>query len=100
MSTPEEQVLADTFKNVLAGFAGQTVERRLRLRLQEPGDHQRDEVAMFRLLQKACRESTELAAALEAAELGAVASMNPKGADPQVGRLVNAFNRFVEAHWR
>lgn len=96
----DEETLAGEFARVLGGFEGQPILKRLKIRLNEADGDRNDEVAQFRQLQRACRESAELDAALTAAGLGPLQTMNPRDTDPKVGALVNAFNRFLEANWR
>ena len=72
---------------------------RLRLRLRELGKNKGDEGQQFRLLQKACRESADLARDLEEAGLGQVALMQPHPPSVERGRLVQAFNVVVEQRW-
>jgi len=101
MIPPEqESALAARIEAVLVAFEGQPIFRRLKVRIAELGPNARDEVAQFRQLQRACRESPELLAAFVAAGFGDLTTADPRQANPIVGALTNAFNRFVEARWR
>ncbi len=96
----QEAALAAQLEAVLVQFEAQPIGRRLRVRLRELGDNVRDEVAQFRQLQRACRESPELAAAFVAAGFGDLTTVDPRQPNPVVGAITNAFNRFVEARWQ
>ena len=94
----EDQVAAH-LREIFTAFDGDPVLRRLRVRLRDLGPNANDEVEQFRLLQHACRESPELAKAIESAALGDVSRMNPRKVDAQTGALVQGFNALVEDLW-
>ena len=101
MIPPEQEAaLSAHLEAVLVQFESQPIGRRLKVRIQELGANARDEVAQFRQLQRACRESPELAAAFAAAGFGDFSTVDPRQPNPVVGAITNAFNRFVEARWR
>lgn len=100
ISPEQESALAAHLQSVLVQFESQPIGRRLRVRLKELGPNAHDEVAQFRQLQRACRESPELAAAFAAAGFGDFSTVDPRQPNPVVGAISNAFNRFVEARWR
>lgn len=100
MPTEREDRTAAILFRVLRGLADDPAVQRLKVRISELGANVADEVEQFRQLQKACRESEYLAAALRDVGLGDVAAMDPRRVDPETGRLVQAFNRMVEDRWR
>jgi hypothetical protein len=100
MQVPDERAVSAMLAEVLGPFEAQPVGRRLRTRLRELGANARDEVAQFRLLQKALRESPELAKALHDKGFGDLTAVDPRAPGPVGGALVQAFNRFVETRWR
>jgi hypothetical protein len=99
MDQAAEAQLATLLSALIERHAASPAIKRLRLRVRELGDNDRDEVQQFRQLQKACRELPELAQSLKEAGFGDVAALDPRLPDPKTGALVQAFNRFVEASW-
>ncbi len=95
----DEAALADLLFGVLDAHADSMAVKRTRFRLRDMGADNHDELAQFRLLQRACREDAALSGAFEAAGLPALADLRLLPATPVVGRLVQAFNRMVEARW-
>ena len=100
MDPAAESQLAAFLQSLIEGHAAAPPIKRLRLRIRELGAGRADEVQQFRQLQKACREHAPFAEALKGAGFGDVASLDPRVPDPKTGTLVQAFNRFIEAHWR
>ena len=98
MDTLSDEDLVEQLDEILQRYEGPILTR-LRLRLRELGKNKGDEGQQFRLLQKACRESAELARELEQAGLGQVARMMPHPPTVERGRLVQAFNKIVEERW-
>lgn len=94
----EEQV-AKRLHEVFAVFDKEPAIRRLRVRLRDLGRNANDEVAQFRLLQKACRESDELAAALGGLDYIGIPEVNPRKPDAKSGELIQGFNRMIEDYW-
>ncbi len=99
MSVPSESDLADRFFAALEPFEHTPPARRMRVRIKDHGYNVIDERKHFRELQKACRESEEIAQALRDAGFGEIATMGLVPPSPATGLLVNAFNRMVEQHW-
>jgi hypothetical protein len=99
MDQAAESQLATLLSALIERHAATPPIKRLRLRIRELGDNDRDEVQQFRQLQKACRELPEFAQGLKDAGFGDVATLDPRVPDPKTGALVQAFNRFVEARW-
>ena len=99
MDPAAETQLADFLRALITQYAATPPLKRLRVRVRELGKDDRDEVQQFRQLQKACRELPEFALALKSAGFGDVATVDPRVPDPKTGALVQAFNRFIEAHW-
>ena len=98
MDQLSDDALTDLLGEILLRNEGPPLQR-LRLRLRELGKKRGDEGQQFRLLQKACRESADLARDLEEAGLGQVALMKPHPPTVNRGRLVQAFNKIVEQRW-
>lgn len=94
-----EEEVATALHAALAKFEATPAIKRLRVRLRELGAHVKDETEQLRQLQKACRESPEIAAALRDAGFGDVATRNARQVDAETGALVQGFNRMVETHW-
>lgn len=99
MSETNERDLVLGLHTVLGRHIDAPVGRRLRLRLREQGKNVRDEVRQFRLLQRACRESPELAAELAEIGLEGVATWPVMPPDPRTGAAIQAFNTLVEELW-
>lgn len=99
MPPTNEATLADQVAALLARFEPTPIFKRLRLRVRELGDDQRDELLQFKQLQRACRESPELLDAFKAAGFGDLTKADPRAPDAPTGAVVQAFNRFVEARW-
>ena len=95
----DEAALAELLFGVLDAHADSRALKRARFRLRDMGEDNHDELAQFRLLQRACREDAALAGALVDAGLPEIADLPLLPPTPTVGRLVQAFNRMVEAHW-
>ena len=93
-----EQTDATQLHAVLGPFLDQPVGRRLKVRLRELGDDCRDEWEQFRLLQRACREDAALDDAVPAAGFSRPTKLSRIKPSPELGRLVQAFNLFVETH--
>ncbi len=93
-----DEALIELLQEVLLRNEGPPMIR-LRMRLRELGKDARDEGQQFRLLQRACRESADLARDLEESGLGKVAQMGPHPPSEKRGRLIQAFNQIVEDHW-
>ncbi|MFN7950605.1 MAG: hypothetical protein U0610_02685 [bacterium] len=85
--------------SVLARFAREPSVMRMKVRVREQGDNQRDEVRQLAELTRACRESPALAQALAEAGLGRLADLDLHAVAPGTGVLVQAFNRLVEQRW-
>ncbi len=94
-----EHADAEALQAIITRYEGQPVMRRLHIRIGDLGQNQRDEVRQFRFLQRACRESADLAGELADADFGQVATMNPLVIAPETGRIVQAFNRMIEDYW-
>jgi hypothetical protein len=99
MQPPDESSLAALLSEVITPFEAQPVIRKLRVRLRELGDNARDEVAQFRQLQRAVRESPELAKAFSDKGFGDLTAVDPRNPGPLGGAVVQAFNRLVEERW-
>lgn len=99
MQTPDESAIAALLSEVLAPFEAQPVIRKLRVRLRDLGDNSRDEVAQFRQLQRAVKESPELAKAFVDKGFGDITVVDPRRPGAVGGALVQAFNRLVESRW-
>ena len=99
MTASPEADLAAAIETTLHRFEGTPEFKRLRLRVRELGDDQRDEVMQFKQLQRACRESPAVLAAFEAIGLGDLTKANARAPDAKTGAVIQAFNRFVEAPW-
>lgn len=99
MQPPDESSIAALLSEVITPFEAQPVIRKLRLRLRELGDNARDAVAQFRQLQRAARESPELAKAFSDKGFGDLTAVDPRNPGPLGGAVVQAFNRLVEDRW-
>lgn len=99
MQTPDESSIAALLSEVITPFEAQPVIRKLRVRLRELGDNARDEVAQFRQLQRAVRESPELAKSFSDKGFGDLTAVDPRNPGPLGGAVVQAFNRLVEERW-
>ena len=99
MQTPDESSIAALLSEVITPFEAQPVIRKLRVRLRELGDNARDEVAQFRQLQRAVRESPELAKAFVDKGFGDLTAVDPRNPGALGGAVVQAFNRLVEERW-
>ncbi len=99
MDALTEQELARQMYDILERHKGQPHYKRLRVRLRDMGKNVSNERKQLLQLQKACRESEELARELREGGIGEIAMMNTLVPSPELGRLVNAFNRMVEQHW-
>lgn len=99
MQTPAESSIAALLSEVITPFEAQPVIRKLRVRLRELGDNARDEVAQFRQLQRAVRESPELAKSFSDKGFGDITAVDPRNPGPLGGAVVQAFNRLVEERW-
>lgn len=99
MAAMTEEEVATALHAALAQFEATPVIKRLRQRLRDLGGHAKDEIEQFRQLQRACRESPEVAAALRDAGLGDVATRDSRQVDAETGALVQGFNRMIEARW-
>lgn len=99
MQSPDESSIAALLAEAIAPFEAEPVIRKLRVRLRELGPNARDEVAQFRHLQRAARESVELAKSLHDKGFGDVTAVDPRNPGPLGGALVQAFNRLVETRW-
>jgi hypothetical protein len=99
MQPPDESSIAALLSEVITPFEAQPVIRKLRVRLRELGDNARDEVAQFRQLQRAVRESPELAKSFSDKGFGDLTAVDPRNPGPLGGAVVQAFNRLVEERW-
>ena len=99
MAALTEAELAAVIEQTLARFEATPIFKRLRLRVRELGDDQRDEVLQFKQLQRACRESPELLQAFAAAGFGDLTKADARAPDAKTGAVIQAFNRFVESRW-
>ena len=99
MQPPDESSIAALLSEVITPFEAQPVIRKLRVRLRELGDNARDEVAQFRQLQRAVRESPELAKAFSDKGFGDLTAVDPRNPGPLGGAVVQSFNRLVEDRW-
>lgn len=99
MSQPDESAIAALLLEAIAPLEDRPELRRLKLRLRELGPNARDEVAQFRLLQRAARESQDLSKSLGDKGFGDITAVDPRNPGPLGGALVQAFNRLVEARW-
>lgn len=99
MHAPDESTIAALLSEVITPFEAQPVIRKLRVRLRDLGDNARDEVAQFRQLQRAVRESPELAKAFSDKGFGDLTAVDPRNPGPLGGAVVQAFNRLVEDRW-
>lgn len=95
----EELREAQAMLAVIEAEAPDEVAERLRIRLRALGPNVGDEVMQFRELRKACQESPPLALALDAAGFGRIDEMDAARITPEAGRVVQVFNRLVEAFW-
>jgi len=91
--------VVETLHQILQQHSDSPAYKRLRIRLREMGKNVQNEPAQFRVLQRACRESSELAAELAEAGLGDLTAMNPLLPDAQTSELIQAFNDMVERYW-
>jgi hypothetical protein len=91
--------LSETLHGILESHKDEPVYKILRMRLRDMGKNVSNEQAQFRILQKACRESTELDAELTEAGFPGVAMMNTIVPEPQTAALIQAFNTMVERHY-
>lgn len=99
MERPDEAAVASMLAEILAPFEVQPVVKRLRVRLRELGDNARDETAQFRALQRAVKESPELAKSFRDKGFGDITQVDPRSPGPVGGALIQAFNRLVESRW-
>lgn len=99
MDAPQEASLAAAIAAILHRFDGSVGFKRLRVRVRELGDNQRDEVAQFKLLQRACRENPEVLTAFAEAGFGDLTKANPRAPDAKTGAVIQSFNRFIETVW-
>ena len=99
MPPTNEATLAGQVAALLARFEPTPIFKRLRLRVRELGDDQRDELLQFKQLQRACRESPELLDAFKAAGFGDLTKADARSPDAPTGAVIQAFNRFVESRW-
>ncbi len=99
MDARHETELSAAIAAILEHFAATVTFKRLRVRVRELGDNQRDEVAQFRLLQRSCREDAELLKAFADAGLGDLTKADARRPDAKAGAVIQAFNRFVESRW-
>ncbi len=99
MDARHETALSATIAAILERFATTVTFKRLRVRVRELGDNQRDEVAQFKQLQRSCREAPDLLEAFVDAGLGDLTKVDARSPDAKVGAVIQAFNRFVEARW-
>ncbi len=99
MDAKHEAELAAAVGAILTRFEPTPIIKRLKVRLRELGDDVRDEVAQFKQLQRACRESPDLSRAFEAEGFGDLTRVDPRAPDARAGAVIQAFNRFVEARW-
>lgn len=95
----EQRRLARLLHDTIEAAAPLDVRERLRIRLRELGTNVLDEVKQFRQLQKACDESLRLSLALDDAGFGRIDQMDHVRVTPEVGRVVQIFNRMVEEFW-
>ena len=100
MSTPDESELAARVGEILDRHAASPALKRLRVRIRELGNDARDEVAQFKQLQKSLRESPELLEDFVQSGFADLTKANPRAPDAATGAVIQAFNRFIEAHWR
>lgn len=96
VSQLSEEELANVMRNALAPLADAPAMRRMKIRLGDMGDNVLDEVQQFRQLQKFARMEPDLNNALIAAGLPDVTTLSVLPPTPEVGQLVQAFNRLVE----
>ena len=93
-----EQADATQLQVVVHPFLDEPVGRRLKIRLRELGDDCRDEWKQFHILQRACREDAALDDAVARAGFSRPTALSRTKPSPELGRLVQAFNLFVETH--
>lgn len=91
--------ITEGIPEILRRFESTPPLRRLKVRVRELGANARDEVAQFKLLQRACKESPDLAAAFANAGYGDVTALDLRHLDAATGAMVQAFNKFIEARW-
>ena len=99
MDTHQENELAAALAAIFARHEATPPFKRMRVRIRELGADQRDEVLQFKQLQRACRESSALAADFVAQGFGDLTAANTRAPDAMTGVVIQAFNRFVEARW-
>lgn len=100
MNTLSESELAAKVGEILTRHESSLIFKRLRVRIRELGNAGNDEVAQFKQLQRACRESPELLADFVDNGFGNLTTANPRAPDAATGAVVQAFNRFIEASWK
>ena len=91
-----EQELERLFALVLSKKAKTTTLSRLQLKLSEVKD--KDELSLFRVLQRICKMDPELDKAFEEVGIGTISNFDPLSPDPNRGKLVQAFNSMYDNH--
>jgi hypothetical protein len=99
MDARTENELSAALAAILERFTATVIFKRLRVRIRELGDNQRDEIAQFKQLQRACREAPDLSKAFVDAGFGDLTKADARAPDAKTGAVVQAFNRFVESRW-
>ncbi len=94
-----ELEVAKQLYEIFSVFETEPAVKRLRIRLRDLGRNARDEIAQFRVLQKACRESLELAASLGGLGFVDITEADPRKPDEKTGELIQGFNRMIEDFW-
>ena len=91
--------VVESLHQILQQHSDEPVYKKLRLRLREMGKNVQNEPAQFRVLQRACRESSELAGELTEAGFGEIPAMSTLTPDTPTADLIQAFNAMVERYW-
>jgi hypothetical protein len=93
-----EQAMADLLYRTVSRHREDQIWNQMRVWLHDLGKNVRDEQAQFRVLQKACRVSPELADSMRAAGLGEAIDGDLFQPSPLKGAVIQGFNRMVEQH--
>ena len=99
MPKQTKEQLAEVMALIFEGRADSPAVRKLKLRIRDLGDNNKDEVVQFRQLQKACREDPELAGALASVNITDIPTRNVLRPDEDTGRYIQAFNHMLETRW-
>jgi hypothetical protein len=91
--------ITEGIPEILQRFEDTSPVKRLRVRVRDLGDDAGDEVAQFKMLQRACRELPELSMAFVSAGYGDLTRADPRSNDAKMGVVIQAFNRFIEESW-